>query len=228
MYRTIPNSHFWTSLEGIYRSVESDLLWHATKDKREEENNKAEYTVKDCYEPLTPEYIVIGLKNCQKEGFKLKPTLKPTFKEDIKVVKNVDMFISIEQMIDYLSHKDFIMSVFYTLIKRTLDIGVDLKCERKMERTKVYKRIDKERDYQDQRWVVSKDSDKTPDNEKPVAEWLNYIEFHLAKAKEKVYMLEKDAALAEIRKVAALAVRCIEIHGCPKRIIPEELIKEWI
>jgi len=96
------------------------------------------------------------------------------------------------------------------------------KTETHMEREKVYERIDKERDYQDIRWVVGKNSNKTPDSEKPVAEWLNYIEFHLAKAKENVYMLENDAALAEIRKVAALAVRCMEIHGCPKRKIKEK------
>ena len=222
MFQRIPNSHFWTSLEGIYHSVEFDLKWHASKDKREEKIKNSSFPITDSYEPLTTEYLIIGLKNCQKHGYKLKTT----FKEEVKVVKNADMFISIEQMIDYLSHEDFKMSVFSYLIKQTLDIGMDLKCERKMEREKVYERIDKERDYQDLRWVVSKDSDKTPDTEKPVAEWLNYIEFHLAKAKEKVYMLENDAALAEVRKVAALAVRCLEIHGCPKRKIPEELLNQ--
>lgn len=199
MYRTIPNSHFWSSLEGVYNTIEHKLG-----------------------EPVTPKYIIIGLENCRKEGYKLKPT----FEEDVKVVQNADMFTSIEQMIDYLSHEDFNMSTFKYLIRQTLAIGMDLKNERKMEREKVYKRIDKERKYQDLRWDVRKNIDKTPDAEKPVAEWLNYIEFHIAKAKEKVYMLENDAALAEIRKVTALAVRCLEIHGCPKRIIPKELKKE--
>jgi hypothetical protein len=57
----------------------------------------------------------------------------------------------------------------------------------------------------------------TPDEEKPVAEWINYIEYHLSKAKEKVYHLDTQAALAEIRKVTALGVRTMEIHGAPER-----------
>ena len=93
-----------------------------------------------------------------------------------------------------------------------------------MLRKDVYKCIDKERNYQDLRWSPERTKNGTPDEEKPPAEWINYIEYHLSKAKEMVYYLKDEEALAEIRKVAALAVRCLELHGCPERTIPEDLL----
>jgi len=87
----------------------------------------------------------------------------------------------------------------------------------KLDRRDVYKRIDGERDYQDLRWNSNLREGDVPDEDKPVSEWLNYIEFHLLKAKNANYHLNKDASLAELRKVAALAVRAMEIHGCPAR-----------
>jgi hypothetical protein len=92
-----------------------------------------------------------------------------------------------------------------------------------MERQEIYNKINVERDYQDLRWSPRRKKNGTPDEQKPPAEWLNYIEFHLSKAKENVYLLNDEDALAEVRKVAALAVRCLEIHGCPDRIIPKDL-----
>jgi hypothetical protein len=91
-----------------------------------------------------------------------------------------------------------------------------------MRRTEVYSRIDGERDYQDKTWVARRTLEGTPDEEKPVAEWINYIEYHLSKAKERVYHLDTQGALAEVRKVAALAVRTMEIHGCPERIVEND------
>ena len=91
-----------------------------------------------------------------------------------------------------------------------------------MERKDVYKLIDAERNYQDTRWIARRTAEGTPDEEKPVAEWINYIEFHLAKAKDRVYHLDTEGALAEIRKVSALGVRTMEIHGAPERIIPTD------
>lgn len=95
-----------------------------------------------------------------------------------------------------------------------------------MERQEVYKRIDTERDYQDIRWTPRREKNGTPDEEKPVAEWINYMECHLAKAKEAVYFLKDEEALAEVRKVTALGVRAMELHGCPERVIPEELLNQ--
>ena len=88
-----------------------------------------------------------------------------------------------------------------------------------MERKEIYSRIDGERDYQDANWGSRRQADGTPDEEKPVAEWINYIEYHLSKAKERVYRLDTEGATAEVRKVAALAVRAMEIHGCPERVV---------
>lgn len=90
-----------------------------------------------------------------------------------------------------------------------------------MERTDVYKLIDGEREYQDWRWEQEIREDRVPDEDKRPAEWLNYIKFHLEQAEVSNYMLNKQDTMAEIRKIAALAVRAIEIHGCPPRVIPE-------
>lgn len=95
-----------------------------------------------------------------------------------------------------------------------------------MERNEVYKCLDVERNYQDLRWSPRREANGTPDEQKPPAEWINYIEYHISKAKERIYHLSDEEALAEVRKVAALAVRCLELHGCPKRIIPNELLNK--
>lgn len=108
------------------------------------------------------------------------------------------------------------------MINNTIKVDINLTNGLKMEREHVYKRIDGERDYQD---IVGKSGQRgdTPDEEKPVSEWVNYIEYHLSKAKDKVYHLRKEDALEELRKVAALAVRAMEIHGCPERRMPSRI-----
>ena len=90
-----------------------------------------------------------------------------------------------------------------------------------MKRTDVYSKIDGERDYQEWRWEKEIREDRIPDKEKAPAEWLNYIKFHLEQAEISHYMLNKQDTLSEIRKIAALAVRAMEIHGCPERVIPK-------
>lgn len=90
-----------------------------------------------------------------------------------------------------------------------------------MERTEVYKLIDGERDYQDWRWTEEIKKDRVPDEDKRPAEWLNYIKYHLEQGEISNYMLSKEQTMSEIRKIAALAVRAIEIHGCPEREIPQ-------
>ena len=90
-----------------------------------------------------------------------------------------------------------------------------------MERVDVYERINDERDYQEWRWNNDLKEDRVPDKNKPPAEWLNYIKYHLEQGEISNYMLDKDQTMSEIRKIAALAVRAIEIHGCPERIIPK-------
>lgn len=183
------NSHFWTDLNQLINAFELQS------------------------EMLTKEYLLIGLNNTVKNGYKLKPT----FKEDIKVKSGNPIFASVEQMIEYVNDDCFNKNVFYVMLVATIAAEINLTNGRKMERTDIYKCIDGERDYQDANWGSRRQADGTPDEEKPVAEWINYIEYHISKAKDKVYHLDTAGATAELRKVAALAVRAMEIHGCPER-----------
>ena len=193
-----PNSHFWTDLQQLIDSIEFGWL-----DER-----------------IGKEFILIGLHNTIKNGYKLKPIVGK-----YKLVIN-PCFDSIEQMIEYVENEAYSEGAFYIVLKETLKEGLNLTNGLKMERTEVYKRIDTERDYQYLRWTPRRQTNGTPDEQKPPAEWINYIEYHIAKAKDEVYMLNDEEALAHVRKVAALAVRCLELHGCPERVIPEELLKE--
>ena len=90
-----------------------------------------------------------------------------------------------------------------------------------MERVEVYERINGERDYQEWRWNSDLKEDRVPDEDKSPAEWLNYINQHLSVAETANYYFKKKDVMNEIRKIAALAVRAMEIHGCPERQIPE-------
>lgn len=178
-YRTIPNSHFWSDLNQVIE-----------------------------FNPPNKEYLIVGLNNSIKNGYKLKP------------IKNVDvnflktsMFSSINEIIEYVKSDLYNEKKFYIMLNTTITLGYNLTNGLKMQRCDVYKCIDEERNYQDQRW-----HDCVPDKEKAIAEWLNYIEYHLEKGKERVYHQSSDEALAELRKIAALAVRAMEIHGCPERI----------
>jgi hypothetical protein len=88
-----------------------------------------------------------------------------------------------------------------------------------MERKEVYRNIDIEREYQDSRWDLRDKFKSATDNDKSIAEWILYMEHHLNKAKQNIYSLNSTEALGEIRKVTALGVRTMEVHGCPERII---------
>ncbi|MFA5207325.1 MAG: hypothetical protein WC428_01595 [Candidatus Paceibacterota bacterium] len=207
----IPNSHFWTDLSQITYSIQHEL-----------ERQKREAEVKDnnsiyIGEPLTRDYILIGLGNSLMRGYNLK--------QDKNVKLNPSDFIifqSIEDMIVYAQSERFNLEGFSSIISNTINVGFNLTNGIKMEREHVYKRIDGERNYQD---IVGKSGQRgdIPDEEKPVAEWLNYIEYHLSKAKDCNYHLRKDNALEELRKVTALAVRAMEIHGCPERRMPNRI-----
>lgn len=75
-----------------------------------------------------------------------------------------------------------------------------------MNREQVFTLIDGEREYQDSLPHHSHDQDVNT----PVAAWLLYMEQHLQNAKDNIYFLHPDRALEEVRKVAALAVACME------------------
>jgi uncharacterized protein YgfB (UPF0149 family) len=184
----VPNSHFWTDLNQIITSF--DL----------------------CPQVLTKEYLLIGLNNSIKNGYKLKKLKKIDTQLSMQ-----ERFDTIAHMIVYVCGQWYNEKTFYTMLLTTLNSGFNITNGQKMERREVYRAIDGERDYQDLRWNSSLREGDVPDEEKPVAEWLNYLEYHLSKAKNENYHLNKDAALDELRKVAALAVRALEIHGCPLR-----------
>ena len=185
--QVVPNSHSFGSL--------SNIVTH--------------YNVNP--EELTKEYLFIGFTNTLKHGMEIQKIDKSK-KEQPLVFKSIyDILHFIENVPVY--SLDMIISI----IKRTIASGYDLKRKIKMERKEVYKNLDTERQYQDLRWTPRREKNETPDEEKPPAEWINYMEFHLAKAKEAIYFLNVEEALAEVRKVTALGVRCMEIHGCPER-----------
>jgi hypothetical protein len=189
--QVVPNSHYWTDLNQIITSFDYS---------HSEMNDK--------------EYIIIGLTNSKNHKYKLKPL----FKEDIKVYNgNTPIFESLDQMIEYVRGESYNEKTFYVMLVATVSLNINLTNGMKMERTEIYKRLDGERNYQDAKWGVRREADGTPDEEKPVAEWINYMEFHLLKAKNAVYYLNTEGALDELRKVTALGVRAMEIHGCPER-----------
>ena len=88
-----------------------------------------------------------------------------------------------------------------------------------MERKEIYRNIDIERDYQDSRWDLRNKFKSPPDESKSIAEWILYMEHHLNLAKQNVYFLNSTEALGEIRKVTALGIRTMEVHGCPERVL---------
>jgi len=191
----VPNSH-------AYGSLRNFLIMYEYHSHRTDE--------------LTPEYIITGLKNTLKNEMEIKLIGEP--------VNAGAFFTSIKNMIEYVEKPDFNLESFIVIVGNTLKSNIDLKFKHKMNREEVYDRIDTERDYQDLKWSPRREKNNTPDESKPPAEWINYIEYHISKAKNEVYLLNDDLALAEVRKVAALAVRCLEIHGCPEREIPEDLL----
>jgi hypothetical protein len=206
----IPNSHFYSDLNQIIVSFDHQAQREAYESEKHEEDK---YTVKYVGEPFTREYLLIGLNNCIKNGYHLLGIKYP------ERLRGMNYFASINEMIEYIESEKYDKKYFYDTIKTMCSIGLNLTNGKKMERTEIYKRLDGERNYQDERWGTRRTLDGTPDEQKPPAEWINYMEYHISKAKERIYHLDTEGAMAEVRKVAALGVRAMEIHGCPERII---------
>jgi hypothetical protein len=84
------------------------------------------------------------------------------------------------------------------------------------ERSSVYQAIDGERDYQDEMQVGP--DGRTDGRDKSVGDHLTLIRVYSAKADAAYSENPGDLpAIHEIRKIAALAVRCMEDHGAPAR-----------
>ncbi|MDA3781472.1 MAG: hypothetical protein PF487_14780 [Bacteroidales bacterium] len=213
------DTHFWTNLEQLLEFFK--------------------------HQEMSQEYLLSGLKNTKKNGYEIQ-SIK-NVKEEISLYFN-----DIDFMIKYVKY-NYNKDVFTAMLVHTILNGYDLmetkrifkidlgnvpeeeieeyirniaipfKKSINMERKKVYKKIDDERDYQDLRWSLRREKNNTPDEQKSPSEWINNIEYHINMAKIEIYHLNDELSLAELRKVAALAVRCLELYGCPERIMPEDL-----
>jgi hypothetical protein len=84
-------------------------------------------------------------------------------------------------------------------------------------RRDVYDAIDSEREYQKNRHERITAQSPHRDEDHSIADWLVYMEHHMAKVKEHIYMLDFDKAMDEVRKVTALGVACMEYKGVKKR-----------
>lgn len=191
---TIPNSHYWSDLNEIvnYFQIKPD--------------------------DLTPEFLRIGFNNSKNYGFELKRIRKTIIKYPI-VSWTIRGILTIDDIINYIDSDKFNLSELCDTLINYLDAGYNLTKAIMMERQEVYNHIDGERDYQDLNWGSRMQMDGISDEEKPVAEWINYIEYHMSRAKNCVYHLDTNGATDELRKIAALAVRAMEIHGCPERVV---------
>jgi hypothetical protein len=84
-------------------------------------------------------------------------------------------------------------------------------------RSEVYRAIDREREYQDaQKGNAVSDLPRSYST----AEWLNVIATYVRKAQDAwsgPHPAGREQALHEVRKIAALAVICMEQNGAPPR-----------
>jgi hypothetical protein len=80
-------------------------------------------------------------------------------------------------------------------------------------RTQVYAAIDGERDYQD-----SLPPSRTDGQPRTVGDYLTMLSYYLDQARADWTMNPgNEPALAQIRKIAAISVRCMEEHGVIER-----------
>lgn len=92
-----------------------------------------------------------------------------------------------------------------------------------MNREKVFNEIDKEREYQD---GISKNMNHKghPTIEAEILMLDHYIT--LAKQSWTTSYGDNTPPLENIRKIAGIATRCLEHHGCPSRVKKIEETKE--
>jgi hypothetical protein len=90
-----------------------------------------------------------------------------------------------------------------------------------LNREEVYKALDSERDYQDLRWNEKTTSTK---GKHSVAEFVLFMEDYLAEARKFLSRNPEpeasELALANVRKIAAMGVACMEQNGAPMRVLP--------
>lgn len=80
-------------------------------------------------------------------------------------------------------------------------------------RAEVYKVIDGEREYQN-----NLGGSRTDGSPKSVGDYIMMLDYYLSHAKEAwVNNPGIKMAMHDVRKIAAIAVRCMEEHGAPPR-----------
>lgn len=87
----------------------------------------------------------------------------------------------------------------------------------KRDRKIVFSAIDSERDYQDSLWPEKHDPSVA--NQMSIGDFILLIEEYASRARKdwtEEYAPEMDA-LNGIRKIAGIAVNCMEQHGAPQR-----------
>jgi len=84
-----------------------------------------------------------------------------------------------------------------------------------MRREEVYKIIDNERNYQDRKWGVM-----AHDEGHGVNDFILYMQHYLTKSiAEATNNWSNEKSLDELRKVVALGIACMEVHGAPERYV---------
>jgi hypothetical protein len=88
----------------------------------------------------------------------------------------------------------------------------------KTTREAVYKAIDSERDYQDHLSCDRTELCNAEDKTRPVGDYLVMLDSYTRKAKDAwTDHAGSDAALEVMRKIAGIAVHCMEDNGAPSR-----------
>lgn len=88
-----------------------------------------------------------------------------------------------------------------------------------MDRKQVYEIIEGEVKFAEHWDTLPRTERPLKDSEKPVEFWLTHIRRYLGYADEGCRGTDKTVALENVRKIAALCVRCMENNDTPRREI---------
>lgn len=91
-----------------------------------------------------------------------------------------------------------------------------------MEREKVYKIIDGEREFQ----IEQLHHIRAADRSVSPSGWILFLEYQLNEAKKSAYKGDVTGILIRIRKLAALCVACMEAKDVPARISDRDIEKK--
>ena len=81
----------------------------------------------------------------------------------------------------------------------------------KLSRKDVFNLINEERDYQNNKWHITEQS------EYAISDWLTMIKKYLNEAENATFDVDKDSAMCAIKKMSSLGIAAIEQIGCKTR-----------